>query len=45
MSDFTQAAKDFANMLEQARVLDSLELQSTALERAHDVAVLLTSTR
>jgi tetratricopeptide (TPR) repeat protein len=31
MGDFTQAAKDFANMLEQARVLDSLELQSTAL--------------
>ena len=31
LSDFTQAAKDFANMLEQARVLDSLELQSTAL--------------
>ena len=31
LSDFTQAAKDFANMLDQARVLDSLELQSTAL--------------
>src|SRR6185295_2922597 len=29
--NFTQAAKDFTNMLEQARVLDSLELQSTAL--------------
>lgn len=31
LSDFAQAAKDFTNMLEQARVLDSLELQSTAL--------------
>lgn len=31
LGDFTQAAKDFTNMLEQARVLDSLELQSTAL--------------
>ena len=31
LSDFTQAAKDFTNMLEQARALDSLELQSTAL--------------
>ncbi len=31
LSDFTQAAKDFDNMLEQARVLNSLELQSTAL--------------
>ena len=31
LSDFTQAAKDFNNMLEQARVLNSLELQSTAL--------------
>jgi len=29
--NFTQAAKDFTNMLEQARALDSLELQSTAL--------------
>jgi serine/threonine protein kinase/tetratricopeptide (TPR) repeat protein len=31
LSDFTQAAKDFTNMLEQARALESLELQSTAL--------------
>src|SRR6185295_9316857 len=31
LSDFSQAAKDFSNMLDQARVLDSLELQSTAL--------------
>jgi serine/threonine protein kinase/tetratricopeptide (TPR) repeat protein len=31
LSDFSQAAKDFTNMLEQARALDSLELQSTAL--------------
>ena len=31
LSNFTQAAKDFAGMLEQARVLNSLELQSTAL--------------
>ena len=31
LSNFTQAAKDFANMLDQARVLNSLELQSTAL--------------
>lgn len=31
LSDFSQAAKDFTTMLEQARVLDSLELQSTAL--------------
>ncbi len=31
LSDFKQAAKDFTNMLEQARALDSLELQSTAL--------------
>ena len=29
--NFTQAAKDFTNMLEQARALDSLELQSAAL--------------
>ncbi|HJP94077.1 MAG TPA: protein kinase [Pyrinomonadaceae bacterium] len=29
--NFTQAAKDFTNMLEQARVLNSLELQSAAL--------------
>ena len=31
LSNFSQAAKDFTNMLEQARVLDSLELESTAL--------------
>jgi tetratricopeptide (TPR) repeat protein len=31
LSNFAQAAKDFSNMLEQARALDSLELQSTAL--------------
>lgn len=31
LSDFTQAAKDFADMLDQARELNSLELQSTAL--------------
>jgi tetratricopeptide (TPR) repeat protein len=31
LGDFTQAAKDFTNMLEQARALDSLELQSAAL--------------
>ena len=31
LSDFAQAAKDFTNMLEQARALDSLELQSAAL--------------
>jgi serine/threonine protein kinase/tetratricopeptide (TPR) repeat protein len=31
LSDFKQAAKDFTSMLEQARALDSLELQSTAL--------------
>ena len=31
LSNFKQAAKDFTSMLEQARVLDSLELQSTAL--------------
>lgn len=31
LSDFSQAAKDFSNMLDQARALDSLELQSTAL--------------
>ena len=31
LSNFTQAAKDFAGMLDQARVLSSLELQSTAL--------------
>lgn len=31
MGDFNQAAKDFTIMLEQARVLDSLELQSAAL--------------
>jgi tetratricopeptide (TPR) repeat protein len=31
LSNFSQAAKDFTNMLEQARVLDSLELQSSAL--------------
>ena len=29
--NFTQAAKDFTSMLDQARVLDSLELQSAAL--------------
>lgn len=29
--DFRQAVKDFTNMLEQAQSLDSLELQSTAL--------------
>jgi len=31
LSDFTQAAKDFGNMLDYARSLESLELQSTAL--------------
>ncbi len=31
LSNFEQAAKDFANMLDQARALNSLELQSTAL--------------
>jgi serine/threonine protein kinase/tetratricopeptide (TPR) repeat protein len=31
MGDFSQAAKDFTNMLDQARALESLELQSTAL--------------
>jgi serine/threonine protein kinase/tetratricopeptide (TPR) repeat protein len=31
LSDFKQAAKDFTNMLEQARALESLELQSMAL--------------
>ena len=31
MGEFTQAAKDFTSMLDQARVLDSLELQSAAL--------------
>ncbi|HEY0764409.1 MAG TPA: protein kinase [Pyrinomonadaceae bacterium] len=31
MGDFSRAAKDFSNMLDQARALDSLELQSTAL--------------
>jgi serine/threonine protein kinase/tetratricopeptide (TPR) repeat protein len=31
LSDFAQAAKDFSNMLDQARALNSLELQSTAL--------------
>ena len=31
IGEFTQAAKDFTNMLDQARGLDSLELQSTAL--------------
>src|SRR6201988_5138085 len=31
LSDFSQAAKDFTNMLDHARTLDSLELQSTAL--------------
>ncbi len=31
LSNFTQAAKDFTSMLDQARTLDSLELQSTAL--------------
>ncbi len=31
LSNFAQAAKDFTAMLDQARALDSLELQSTAL--------------
>ena len=31
LSNFAQAAKDFTVMLDQARALDSLELQSTAL--------------
>jgi serine/threonine protein kinase/tetratricopeptide (TPR) repeat protein len=31
LSDFAQAAKDFTRMLDQARALDSLELQSAAL--------------
>ncbi|HEV8429871.1 MAG TPA: protein kinase [Pyrinomonadaceae bacterium] len=31
LSNFSQAAKDFSNMLDQGRALDSLELQSTAL--------------
>ena len=31
LSNFTQAAKDFADMLDQARILNSLELQSAAL--------------
>jgi hypothetical protein len=31
LSNFTQAVKDFTDMLEQARVLNALELQSTAL--------------
>jgi serine/threonine protein kinase/tetratricopeptide (TPR) repeat protein len=31
LGDFTHAAKDFTNMLEQATVLGSLELQSSAL--------------
>ena len=31
LSDFVQAARDFTAMLDQARALDSLELQATAL--------------
>src|SRR4029079_13034905 len=31
LSNFSQAAKDFTHMLDQARALDSLELQSSAL--------------
>ncbi len=31
LSNFSQAAKDFTNMLEQARALNSVELQSSAL--------------
>jgi predicted ATPase len=45
LSNFTQAAKDFAAMLDQARVLNSLELQSTALNALTMTLFFLASSR